>query len=258
MLINWGLESYKWKFLISPLEKISFLTAYKSIFAGVTVSIFMPNRIGEFAGRIFFLEKADKIEATLKNFIGSTIQFLITLLFGVIACFVFVERGMNNHINLDFFDLRIVKIILIISFLSLTALFILNKYRSFLSEKFQHYFQTIFDVNRKDLLIVFVISLIRYLVFLTQYYFVLIAFGIQTDFITAGVLIALTFLITSIVPSFALTEIVTRGAAAVFLFNTITDNSNGVIASSFVIWIINLAVPALIGSAFIWKLNFFK
>src|SRR4051812_2218147 len=79
LFVNWGLEALKWMLLIAPLERIGFFTAYRAIFAGVTVSIFMPNRVGEFAGRIFFLEKADKVEATLKNFVGSATQLFMTV-----------------------------------------------------------------------------------------------------------------------------------------------------------------------------------
>ncbi|MGQ0828986.1 MAG: lysylphosphatidylglycerol synthase domain-containing protein, partial [Bacteroidota bacterium] len=78
MFVNWGLEALKWKLLIHPLESVSYLTSIQSIFAGVTISIFTPSRVGEFVGRIFFLEHADKIQATLKSFIGSIMQLLVT------------------------------------------------------------------------------------------------------------------------------------------------------------------------------------
>lgn len=258
MFVNWGLEAYKWQFLISPLEKISFFKAFKGILAGVTVSIFMPNRMGEFAGRIFFLEKADKIEATLRNFIGSTMQFLITLITGCAALFICIWKGFNRSINIDFFDIEIIEIILIVILLIVSLFYLLNRFRNRFSEKFQQYLKSVFDTSKKDLTIVFTVSFLRYFVFLLQYYIVIRACGIHTDFITASVLIAITFLITSIVPSFALTEIATRGAAAAFLFASVTQNSTGIITASFIVWLINLAFPALIGSVFIWKLKLFK
>lgn len=258
MFVNWGLEALKWRFLISPLERITFRTSLKSIFAGVTVSIFMPNRVGEFAGRIFFLEKADKIQAVLKNFIGSIMQFLITVFFGAGAIFIFMKTDLSSSINNDFFGLRSMKFFLIISLVLLTAVLFFNKYRSRFSERTQLYFRTVFDTPKKDLMITFLISLLRYLVFMTQYILVLRSLEINPDFMTAFVLIAITFLITSVVPSFALTEIATRGAAAVFLFGAVTGDSIGVMTASFIVWFINLALPALIGTAFIWKLKFFK
>jgi uncharacterized membrane protein YbhN (UPF0104 family) len=258
MFINWGLEAFKWKYLIRSLEKITFQSAYKSIFSGVTVSIFMPNRIGEFAGRIFFLEKADKLEATLKNVIGSLMQFFMTLLFGIAASFILIQKGINSQISIDAFDLKLMKALTIVIILIAIAVTILNKYRINFPEKVQLYFKAFFDVPKSEILSVFIISFFRYTIFLFQYYLVLLAFGVQMDVSTGLLLIAVIFLITSVIPTFALTEVATRGATAVFLFSSITSDATGVLISSFIVWIINLAIPALIGSIFIWKLKFFK
>src|ERR1700746_3482957 len=40
MLVNWSIEALKWKILIAPLETITFLSSYKAVLTGVTVSIF--------------------------------------------------------------------------------------------------------------------------------------------------------------------------------------------------------------------------
>lgn len=261
MFLNWGLEAFKWKFLISPLEDISFSRALKSIFAGVTVSIFMPNRVGEFAGRIFFLEKADKIEATLKNFVGSAMQLLITIIIGIVAMFCKVEYAGNYfeiYADEHFKITMIVQLISILIVVFLILFFFLNRIRNRFSPKIQSYIKTLSAVRKSSLVIVFLLSLLRYSVFLFQYYLVLLACGVKVDLYTASVLIAITFLITSVVPGFALTEVLTRGAVAASLFMYVTPLSTPVIAASLIVWVINLAVPAVIGSAFIWKLKFFR
>ena len=63
MFVNWMLESLKWKFMIRKIEAISFFTSFRAIFSGITVSSFTPNRIGEYGGRVFCLEKSDRIQA---------------------------------------------------------------------------------------------------------------------------------------------------------------------------------------------------
>ncbi|MDF2438256.1 MAG: hypothetical protein K0Q95_2632 [Bacteroidota bacterium] len=258
MFVNWGLESLKWQYLIRPLEKISFGDASRAVYAGVTVSIFMPNRIGEFAGRIFFLEKADKIGACLKNFIGGFIQLLITLVVGLAAIFIAIRQGYLDGFIQKAFTHWSVTATWLLLIIGLVALIILNRRRSLFSERMQKYFQTVFDTPNLDILIVLLLSVLRYFVFFLQYYFVLQAFGIETKIFISFVLIAITFFITTMVPSFAFTEIATRGAAAAYLFSSFTNNTAAVITASFVVWIINLAIPALIGSVFIGKLKFFK
>ena len=78
VFVNWGFEALKWKSLIDKIEKISLPRAFKAIFSGVTVSIFTPNRAGEYVGRIFHLEKADRINAVLITMVCSVAQLMVT------------------------------------------------------------------------------------------------------------------------------------------------------------------------------------
>ena len=83
-------------------------------------------------------------------------------------------------------------------------------------------------------------------------------FNIDIGLLNSLLLIALTFFVSSAIPSFALTEIAVRSASSVYFFSTITTDTNAIISSSITLWMINLAIPALIGGAFIWQLNFFN
>lgn len=257
LFLNWGIEAFKWQYLISALEKISFKLSLQSVFAGVTVSIFMPNRVGEFAGRIFFLESADKVGAALKNLISSMIQLLVTVLAGITAIFIAVRQDYINTLT-GLISQSVLNLSLFILVFILILSLVLNKFRAKFSQQVQAYFSTVFDTPANIIVITLLLSVFRYLVFLFQYYLVLKAFGISPGMQITFILIAITFLITSIVPSFALTEIATRGAVAGYLFGHFTNDIPSVIAASFTVWIINLAIPALIGSFFIRKLKFIK
>lgn len=102
VFVNWGFEALKWKSLIDKIEKISLLKAYKAIFSGVTVSIFTPNRIGEYAGRIFHLEKADRINAMLITMVCSVGQLMVTIFAGLIALSIFIPlyTDVESHLNI--------------------------------------------------------------------------------------------------------------------------------------------------------------
>jgi uncharacterized membrane protein YbhN (UPF0104 family) len=258
MPINWGLEAWKWKILISPLEHVSFAKSLKSIFSGVTISIFTPNRIGEFAGRVFFLEKADKIGATIKSFIGSTIQLFITICIGLIALFFYYKMGYGNSHPILALEHWSVKLFLIIICLSITCLVVAYMAKKYFSGKIKNYLNTLFETKKSELLRVLTLSILRYFVFSVQYYLALTIFNIHLDFTTSFMIIAIVFLVTSAIPTFAISEIAVRGATAVYFFSTVTDNSTGVVAASLLLWLINLGISALIGEVFIWKLKFFK
>lgn len=256
MFLNWGLEALKWQWLIAPLERITFGTALKSVFAGVTVSIFMPNRVGEFAGRIFFLEKADKVEATLRNFIGATLQFFVTFFAGAAALYLFVQ-GQDTAYYSSKIALAI-QLTMVVLVLLIAGLYLLKRLQTKFSATVQSRIKALTNLSALQLTGLFLLSVLRYGVFLFQYYFVLLAFGVDVNVGISVIIIAATFLVTSLIPSFAFTEVVTRGAVASTFFSYVTPDTSPVVAASAMVWIINLAVPALIGSVFTWQLKFFK
>jgi Lysylphosphatidylglycerol synthase TM region len=245
--INWGLEAYKWQVLIAKLESISFTTAYKSVLAGLSVGIITPNRIGEFAGKLLFLKQASKLEATKISFAGSFIQLLITLIIGGISGVLLLET-IDNPWNLKLiYGFHYTVLLLCISLL-ITALCLFMYYKTAWFYSFvhnnKHYFS--YELGR-----VWLSSFFRYMVFSVQFYFMLIAFNVGLDVYTALVLIALTFLFTTIIPSSLLSSVVVRSGVAVFFFSAFTPLTTAVLLSSTTLWLANIGIPALIGGVFL-------
>jgi hypothetical protein len=258
MFFNWGLEARKWQLLIAPYEKISLLRSLQSILTGITVGIFTPNRVGEFTGRIFFLEKADRVQASVKSIIGSVIQLSVTLIAGIIALWAYHKNHYDKMAPLTYlFDPQKKYTLLLITLAVLILLLAIFRIPFFAKRK--HYLSAFFNVKKTELLHVSVLAVIRYVVFTIQYYLILLVLGIEIEFSMACILIALTFFIMSIIPTFALTEVIVRSAVAVYIFNVLVPAQPVLVASaSFLIWLINLAIPALIGSLFLGKFQFFK
>jgi hypothetical protein len=69
--VNWGIESRKWQLLMRLLQPMSFLTAVKSVLCGVTLSLNTPNRIGEYGGRVLFVEEGKRIQSVSLSIAGS-------------------------------------------------------------------------------------------------------------------------------------------------------------------------------------------
>jgi hypothetical protein len=101
MFLNWGLESLKWKLLLKPLESIRFTKAFKSVFAGCSITMITPNRTGEFGGRILFVEAENRIKAISTNILGSISQMLITSILGCVGL-IFLIYFSNLHSKLVF------------------------------------------------------------------------------------------------------------------------------------------------------------
>ena len=258
MFCNWSLEARKWQILISSCEKITWPQALQAVFTGVAVSLFTPNRVGEFAGRIFFLKKTDRITASMKSFFGSFVQLMITLVAGGIGIVLYTQRNGYQQIPLQSF-LDPQKKWHLTFFALLFLALITGVLRSSYFKKWKQQSISFLKIPTKEFFSILFFSAMRYLVFTVQFYFILLALGMEIEFISAFMLIAVTFLITTLIPTFALTEIVVRSAVSVSVFAAIDSSSPEVAAAAFfLLWMINLAIPAFIGSLFIGKLQFFK
>ena len=258
MFVNWSIEALKWKLLIAPLESVSFKASLKGIFLGITMSIFTPNRVGEFAGRVFFLEKADKVQASIMSLIGSAMQLLVTIIAGFLGYYLLEKKYYDFFQTEQFISTDTILILIgtFVMFMIIVFYIIYKKQNTFLL--FKKYIDLIKIHSKKELNSVFYLSFYRYVVFSIQYYLTLRVFGINGGMMILFSLIALTFFVTSVIPTFALTEITVRASVAIYFFGTISSSNSFILAASLFLWIINLAIPALIGSTFIWKLKFLK
>ena len=61
MLLNWLIETWKWKLAIRKVQQVSLLKAFKAVLSGVSFSTTTPNRVGEYAGRVLFLDDGNRI-----------------------------------------------------------------------------------------------------------------------------------------------------------------------------------------------------
>ena len=266
MFLNWSLEALKWQFLIKKIENVSFLRSVRAVFSGITVSTFTPNRVGEYGGRVFCLDTADRVQAVLITVIGSMGQLLTTIFFGSLGILLLPKylpefSQLISQINLSFsvlvFLLLFVNALLVFLFLNtpflskvLSKIIYLNRYKKY-NAVFSFY-------TIKELAIVLFFSAARYIVFTTQFFILLFVFGVEVNYLDAITLTMIMLLIISIIPTIAITEISVRGSVAISLFGLISFNTIGILSATLALWIINLLLPALIGTFFIFSLKFFR
>jgi len=257
MFLNWSLEAEKWRRLMRPLEIITFRKALASIFAGVTLAIFTPNRIGEYGGRMWLLKEADPGETVAVTILGSLSQLLITFLLGSLALLIYVGSG-HSHL-----DLNIWLLLVLFSPLAIGSIYLyfdpkkllnLLPNRSFL-DMIKRKAEIIETFDNQELRITLGFSLLRYLVFTAQYLIFLKMFGVGIDALQLIPLIMQIFLFQTIVPTFAVTELGIRGGIALSLLGALSLNKLGILSASFGLWFLNLMLPALIGLIFIFRKN---
>ena len=260
MFFNWLTEAWKWQIMILKLQDISLRRSLEAVLSGLTVSLFTPNRIGEYAGRVFHLDKADKVQATLVTVVENFSQLLITLLFGSLATVFFFNKYAIFPSSISFAISLMLLIVTLVSMIAFFNIRLLDKPLSRIKwfKKKSEMFHVLSEYTTQDLLKVMAGALIRYFIFTLQFYLLIIMYGGQIVFSESMMMIALTYLVITIIPTFLLTEIGVRGATALYFFSKVTNDSVPILNAVFSLWLINLALPALIGAILMVDFNFGK
>ena len=82
-------------------------------------------------------------------------------------------------------------------------------------------------------------------------------FGVSLPYFEAMRYIMLIYLVMAVVPSIALSELTVRGSVALYFLSPAAANPAGILAATSVLWMINLAFPAILGalSVFYFRLS---
>ena len=257
MFLNWLVEALKWRYMISKIENISIMTAYRAVFTGITVSTFTPNRIGEYGGRVFCLEKGDRIKAVFITVLCSMSQLLVTILFGSISLFILFDEILIDKTFLSVSLLIFLNLFLLFSYFNISHIVnFLGKFK--LIKSFKKYLKVLVMYNYKDLIIAFIYSNTRYFIFSLQFIILLHVFGINISFMDAILSVMLIFFFITITPTITIAEIGVRGSVAIFVLGLFSSNDIAILSSTTLLWLINLIIPAIIGSFFIFSLKFFR
>jgi uncharacterized membrane protein YbhN (UPF0104 family) len=271
MFLNWGVESAKWKYLIKKIETVPFIKSLVAVLTGITVSIFTPNRMGEFAGRVFVLEKADRWKAVVITILGNFSQLLVTILAGAIGFLFFAREYINPGATQEYYFYGLLMIVTIMVILLLLLFFnvsfltnVVNRLPAKL-DKVKQYGEVFSLYSKRELLLILLFSFGRYIIFNAQFYLLLLLFGVNIPLGETIMMTAMIYLVMAAIPTFAFTELGIRGSVAVYfigmyfeMHNKTGANDLGILAASTVLWLINLAVPAVTGALLIFKLKFFR
>ena len=255
MIVNWSLEAVKWKLMMRKLEVIPFSRALSAVFSGLTVSFFTPNRIGEYAGRIFHLHTANRIKGTLVTILENLSQLIVTVAIGSLSLVIYL----NEYTELHAYILWVTGVILLLFSGTLIFLFLevpvldaaALKIPRF--KKFINYLEVLSEYKKSELLEILGLALMRYIVFTTQFFILLRIFGVQGSFTTEILLINMVFFVMTLIPTFALAEIGVRGAVATYFLTKISPDSLAILNASISLWFVNLVIPAIAGILFIFQ-----
>ena len=251
--INWSVEAWKWSFLASKIEKLSFVKATEGTLTGLALGMVTPFSLGEYLGRVLQANSAARTRLIGAVFFNKVIQFFVTLFFGGIALVYFLKNGVHYSLW-DYCCLALG--IINISFLLLLF------YPSLFYELIKKlkvvpfllgYFKILTAYHRKDVIVVICASFLRYLIFSLQFVLILTTFKVSNDITLLFTSAWFVFLAKSVVPTFF--DFGVRETSAIYFFKVFNIHSDDVLFASISLWLMNVVLPAFVGLILVFKIK---
>lgn len=256
--INWLVEAIKWKMLLYKIQPISLRRAYSSVLTGVSFAFVTPGKVGDFAGRILYVKNSNKLRAAIATLLSNMSQAIATFIFGLIALlgFYFYFPLGNWHLWLIiacFFGLAILFVIYwkIEKISTLTENIKWLKNITIALRIFKRY-------SGKDLSKVLLLSMLRFVIYNTQFCIIIQVLGAGISWYLVPFAAALMFWMIAVIPSFMIADLGVRGyiAGLIFTETGLAQNNLSILSGSYFIWLLNIVLPAILGSLFLFTIRF--
>lgn len=267
MMLNWTIEAKKWQILIATVQKVSFFTAIKAVLSGLSFSLFAPNGIGDYFGRIVYMKEGNRLRSIAVTFIGSLSQILVTLaagLTGLIYLYNHTWQGLPQAQGFTGFWVMAVVYMMAMTFIVVLFIYYRLSWLTLLVEKIPFVYKYKFLIERlegfhwKELTKILILSVIRFIVFIVQYLLMLHIFNVQIYWLDAVCTTSVLFLVLAILPTIPVADLGIRGETGIQLFGVLSKNTGGIVFTAAGIWLLNIIIPAVIGSLFVLSIKIFR
>lgn len=247
MPVNWGVEAWKWKSVTSRLQTLSYGSAYKAVLMGLASGFFTPNRICDPVGRVMPLDEGNKGKGVMLSFVCTAAQSF--------ACVFFLLISLSIGSIPQFLSLPSI-ICVAIALLAYITLPLWGKYVKVPKVPvIDNAFRAMDEVSYPMLLTVSAQSVLRFAIYSTQYYFMLLFMGVELTPFMALVLIPVNYFLISVTPSVSFSEVGIRGSYASLLIGGFTGEPVAAALAAVIVWVINYILPLIAGTLFVARCN---
>lgn len=256
---NWFFEALKWQKLAGRFEPITLKKAYAGVLFGISLGMITPRRAGEFAGRVAILKPENQLRGMAINTAGSFTQFLVTLLFGHVGV-ALALIGKAGHYSAS----REGELLLYSGLaLALAVLLVLYAKKIIGWLQLKPWFpkklkivEVVTYLSKKEMAVLFSLSIFRYFIFIVQFHLLLLVFGLQLLFYDTFMVLSIIYLIMVGLPVSGLAEAGIRGSVALFVFSLYLSEKIvafpgyelSIVSATLLLWFFNLALPGITGA----------
>lgn len=254
MPVNVLLEAKKWHLLAGSAQPLPYKEAFMGVLAGIACSIITPNRIGEYPGRILYMQRKNTFRLVSVSILGVIAQLFTIFLYGL--------AGLTYY-NITFPGTveRIALLLCGAGLLGIGVVYwrfeqwlpLLQKFKWF--RRLKIFGQLLKRFTNRQKLAIVGISVLRFGVFTAQYLFLLRWMNVEMSLSAGFCMAALFFWVIAVIPSIALAELGARGQVGLFLFHHLSPNTVGILGATLGIWLLNLIIPSVVGSVLLIRMR---
>ena len=252
--LNWFFEILKWQLLVNFIKKINFKNATEQSLGALTASLFTPNRIGEYGAKAIYYTSHLRKRIMLVNLMSNLLQMSVTIILGLIGLSFYIlkyDPEINYYKLARFFVFVLIAILLLSFGITKSRLTI----KGFSIEKIKVF---VVEYPKNKLVLGFVFSMIRYLIFSFQFFVLLQIFQVNLSYLNAMTIITAMYLLASIIPTIFIFDVIIKGSVAAYLFSVADINELIVLSIIIIMWLLNFVMPSLFGSYYVLRFNFSK
>ena len=250
-LVNWNAEAQKFKMLIAGEVHLTNTRAFLTILGGMAISNFTPARTGEYIGRGLLLKGIHPIKVVIATVAGNIAQVLMTYSLGLLcigAAILFTDFGGEITQGYKLLYVGVLCVLIVVFVVRVKRILPWAMQR--LPHKLAKTLSIIKKYDKKLYSKVVTVALLRYVVFAVQFYLLLQLFSGFTMPVLALVLIPVGYLMQSLVPVPAVSDIGVRVGVSQILFGAFLTE-NAILQAVTCIWFINLILPGLLGTVYL-------
>jgi len=256
---NWLLEARKWHLLLKAIEPLPYRTALSSTMTGMAFALVTPNKIGDFAGRILYIKDENKLRAIIATLIDNISQTVITYLAGIVGL-IYLNIVYPGKWQMGALAVAIcIATLLLYFYFRIELLANWAENRRWL-RKVSVAIRVVKRYRKKRLLMMLLLSLLRFSCYSVQFVVFLKVFDLPVSWGAAWLSSCVMFWLITVVPSIFAVDLGVRAYVAnlVFVDAGLVENSIIIIASSYIVWLLNWALAAIIGSLLLLTVRIFK
>ncbi|MFK8056485.1 MAG: hypothetical protein AB8F78_10230 [Saprospiraceae bacterium] len=262
---NLLLEAMKFRLLLPSSMRPTVSTALRRVCAGLSIGLFTPNRVGEYIGRLTGTTSDQRVATVAATFLGGIAQWIPLLGGGVLCAIGFNQYGdfqissQQTNIAAAFIC---VGLLVFFAFLPRVVQVVERLWSSFrqnlaLGPRLHRFSVQISYTLRGirklaserpgDVRLALLIACGRYLIYLIQLSLAFVFFGLEAGLEIAVLGSGLLLFAQTFVPLPAFIQALARVELALLLWAAYEPNELGLASASFLIFVLNLGIPALLG-----------